>query len=105
MAGKVMFSWGSSMGKAFPRPLAAEGWREADEHDEHFEAFNVILQEVSIACSSLHLVGLFAEGDWLARSVVKNSLTADRGPGGYHILDRCAIDVLPIAELAGILDA
>ena len=93
------------MGKALPRPLAAEGWREADEHNEHFEAFNVLQQAASIVCSSLHLFGLFAEGEWLARSVVKNSLTADRGPGGYHILDRCTIDVQPIAELAGILDA
>lgn len=89
------------MGNARPRPLAAEGWREVDEHDEHFKGFNIILQEASIVCSSLHLVGLLAEGEWLARSVVKNSLPADRGPGGYHILDRCAIDVQPIAELAG----
>lgn len=33
--------------------------------------------------------------------MVKNSLTADRGLSGYHILDRCAIDVQPITELAG----
>ena len=89
------------MGKALPRSLAAEGWREADERYGHFQEFNVIPQEASIACSSLHRVGLFAEGEWLARSVVKNSLTAHRGPGGYHILDRCAIDVRPIVELAG----
>ena len=87
------------MGKALPRPLAAEGWREADEHDEHFEEFNVIPQEGSIACSSLYLVGLLAEGEWLARSVVKNLLTADRGPSGYYILDRCAIDEIGRAHV------
>lgn len=55
-----------------------------------------------MACSRLHLVGLFAEGEWLARSVVKNSLAADRGPRSYHIGDLCATDAQPIAELAGV---
>lgn len=92
----------SSMGKALPRPLAAEGWRELDEHDEHFKRINVIMQEARIAWSRLHLLGLFAESEWLARSVVKNSLTADRGPRIYHIGDLCAIDAQPIVELAGV---
>ncbi len=91
------------MGKALPRPLAAEGWREVNEHDEHFGRINVIPQEARMACSRLHLVGLFAEGEWLARSVVKNSLAADRGPRSYHIGDFCAIDAQPIAELAGVI--
>ena len=53
-------------------------------------------------CSRLQLVGLFAEGEWLARSVVKNALAADRGPQIYCISDLCAIDSQPIAELAGV---
>jgi hypothetical protein len=40
--------------------------------------------------------------EWLARSVVKNSLTADRGPRSYHIGEPCAIDAQPIAELEGV---
>jgi hypothetical protein len=90
------------MGKALPTPLAAEGWREMDEHHEHFRRLNVMLQEARMVCSSLHLVGLFAESEWLARSVIKNSLTADRGLRSYQIGDLCAIDTQPIAELAGL---
>ena len=102
MAGNVMLQRASLMGKAPPRPLAPEGWREVDEHHEHLGRLNVMLQEARMVCSSLHLVGLFAEGEWLARSVVKNSLTTDRGPRSYQIGDLCAIDTQPIAELAGL---
>ncbi len=102
MAGNVMLQRASSMEKALSRPLAAEGWREVDEHYEHFRSINVITQEARMACSRWRLVGLFAEGEWPARSVVKNSLAADRGPRSYHIGDLCAIDAQPIAELAGV---
>ena len=97
-----MLHQASSMGKPLPRPLAAEGWRDVDEYDEHFTRINVIPKEASMACSCMHLVVLFAEGEWLARSVVKNSLTTDRGPRSYHIGDLCAIDAQPIAKLAGV---
>jgi hypothetical protein len=102
MAGNVMLQRTLLMGKALPRPLEAEGWREVDEHDEHFGRIKVIPQEVRMACSSLHLVGLFADVEWPARSVVKNSLTADRGSRSYHIGEPCAIDAQAIAELAGV---
>lgn len=102
MAGNVMLQRALVMRKALPRPLAAEGWREVNEYDEHFGRINAIPKETSMACSRLHLVGLLAEGEWLARSVVKNSLAADRGPQIYCISDLCAIDSQPIAELAGV---
>jgi len=102
MAGNIMLQRASSMGKALSSPLAAEGWREVDEHDEHFRRINVIPKEAILACSRLRLVSLFAEGEWRVRSVVKDSLTADRGPRSYHIGDRCAIDAQPIVELAGV---
>jgi hypothetical protein len=82
--------------------LEAEGWREVDEHDEHFGRIKVIPQEARMACSSLHLAGLFADVEWPARSVVRNSLTADRGSRSYHIGEPCAIDAQAIAELAGV---
>jgi hypothetical protein len=102
MAGNVMLQRASSKGKALPSPLAAEDWREVDEYDEHFRRINVIPKEARLACSRLRLVSLFAEGEWRARSVVKDSLTADRGPRSYHIGDLCAIDAQPIVELAGV---
>ena len=90
------------MGKALPRPLAAEDWPEVNEYEDHFRAINVIPREARMVCSRLHLVGLFAECEWLTRSVVKNALAADRGPQIYCISDLCATDAQPIAELAGV---
>jgi hypothetical protein len=102
MAGNVMLQQASSMVKPLPRPLAADDWREVNEYDAHLRRIKVIPQEVRMACSSLHLVGLFADVEWPARSVVKNSLTADRGSRSYHIGEPCAIDAQAIAELAGV---
>jgi hypothetical protein len=102
MAGNVMLQQASSMVKPLPRPLAADDWREVNEYDAQLRRINVIPQEARVDCSRLQLVGLFAEGEWLARSVVKNALAADRGPQIYCISDLCAIDSQPIAELAGV---
>jgi hypothetical protein len=82
--------------------LAAEDWREVNELNEYFRRIKVIPKEARMAYSRLRLVGLFAEGEWPIRSVVKNSLTTDRGPRSCHIGDLCAIDAQPIAELAGV---